>query len=384
MEAERRNTRQPGRPPPAARRRLPPGTHVPPRHSRGLEVRSRCRYRPTPHETPTGWGPLSDDTRSRAEARVGFALALGAGILWGTSGPFNVGLFRNGVDPWSAAVLRPLVGTLLLLPILLVDRRRRVAAAGGRAGSRGWAGTGRASLVAAVVGGVPLALFQVAYARSTDALGVPATVALLYLSPALILALQGPLFGERPSRAQVGMAAISVSGVWMVVLGTGIGATAPRGPGVLWGLLTGATFGSYVLFGRWMSPAMGAVPTLTWSTAGAGGMLLLANGVLQRPLALPDSAFAWFLLVGLAAATLPAASLLFFAALSRIDPGRASVGATVEPLVGTLLAVLLLGQGVGTWGWLGMAVLIAGVSGTSLLTPSAGGSPPRLPPPPGS
>lgn len=289
-----------------------------------------------------------------------------------------MGLFRNGVDPWSAAVLRPLVGTLLLLPLLLLDRRGTVQRPGRSRKAY------RAPLLAALVGGLPLALFQVAYARSTDALGVPATVALLYLSPALILALQGPLFGERPSRAQVGMAAVSVAGVWMVVLGTGIGATAPRGVGVLWGLLTGASFGSYVLFGRWMSPGMGAVPTLTWSTAGAGALLLLANGVLQRPLALPGSTLAWILLVGLAAATLPAASLLFFSALSRIDPGRASVGATVEPLVGTLLAVLLLGQGVGGWGWIGMTVLVSGVAGTAILTPSAAGSPPPHPPPPGS
>lgn len=289
-----------------------------------------------------------------------------------------MGLFRNGVDPWSAAVLRPLVGTLLLLPLLLMDRRGTAHHPARRGNAR------RAAILAALVGGLPLALFQVAYARSTDALGVPATVALLYLSPALILALQGPLFGERPSRPQVGMAAISVAGVWMVVLGTGIGAPEPRDAGVLWGLLTGASFGSYVLFGRWMSPRMGAVPTLTWSTAGAGALLLLANGVLQRPLALPGSTLAWILLVGLAAATLPAASLLFFAALSRIDPGRASVGATVEPLVGTLLAVLLLGQTVGGWGWIGMTVLISGVAGTALLTPSGAGSPPPHPPPPGS
>jgi drug/metabolite transporter (DMT)-like permease len=289
-----------------------------------------------------------------------------------------VGLFRNGVDPWSAAVLRPLVGTVLLIPLLLAHARAAHRQPARRDRS------GRAVLLAALVGGAPLGLFQVAYARSTDALGVPATVALLYLSPALILALQGPLFGDRPSRSQVGMAAVSVAGVWMVVLGTGIGAVAPRGAGVLWGLLTGASFGAYVLFGRWMTPRMGAVPTLTWSTAGAGALLLATNGLLQRPLTVPASGVAWLLLVGLAVATLPAASLLFFAALSRIDPGRASVGATVEPLVGTLLAVALLGQEVGGWGWIGMTVLIAGVVGTSLLTPVGAGSPPLHPPPRGS
>lgn len=285
-----------------------------------------------------------------------------------------MGLFRNGVDPWSAAVLRPLVGTVLLLPIYLAMRRRHA----GRGGRR------LDILQGALLGGVPLALFQVAYARSTDLLGVPATVALLYLSPALVLAAQGPLFGDRPTRTQVAMAALSVAGVWMVVLGSGGADAVLPGSGVGWGLLTGASFGSYVLFGRWMSPRAGAVPTLTWSTVGAGALLGAAALIVGQPVALPPSPLAWLLLVGLATATLPAASLLFFAALGRIDAGRAAVGATVEPLVGTLLAVLLLGQVVGIGGWAGMAVLLAGVAGTSLLSPGGERSPPRHPLPGGS
>lgn len=316
----------------------------------------------------------SAEARRRAGTRTGFLLAVGAGVLWGTAGPFNVGLFRNGVDPWSAAVLRPLVGTVLLIPILAWARGR-----GAAGGSRL-----RRALLAAAVGGVPLAVFQVAYARSTDAMGVPATVALLYLSPALVLAVQGPLFGDRPTLRQLGMAALSVLGVWTVVLGGGGGGNPLGESGIGWGLLTGASFGSYVLFGRWMSPRAGAVPTLTWSTAGAGLLLLLAAAAMDLPVATPPSSLAWILLTGLAVATLPAASLLFFAALSRIDAGRASVGATVEPLVGTLLAVWLLGQEMGGAGWAGMGLLLAGVAGTALLSPGAGGSPPRLPPRPDS
>jgi len=40
----------------------------------------------------------------------------------------------------------------------------------------------------------------------------------------------------------------------------------------------------------------------------------------------------------------------------------------VEPLVGTILAGIFLGQSLGPPGWLGMGLLVAGVAGTSLLT----------------
>jgi len=288
-----------------------------------------------------------------------------AGVLWGTSGPLNVALFRTGTDPWSAGVLRPLLGALFLVPLLLVVRGRGAGTPSRGPGGRSrWAGP----LGAALVGGIPFAVFQVAYTLSTDRVGVPATVALLYLSPALILALQGPLFGERPSRAQVGVASVSVAGVWLVVLGRGDSQGVTLGPDLAWGVLTGVSFAAYILFGRWTAPQIGSVAALTWSTLGAAALLLTAALVTGRPPALPNSPAAWGILAILSVATIPLASILFFGALIRIDPGRATVGATVEPLVGTILAGIFLGQSLGPPGWLGMGLLVAGVAGTSLLT----------------
>lgn len=260
-------------------------------------------------------------------------------------------------------MLRPLVGALFLVPFLWAAARRP---RGSRAPSRDrspWVGP----LGAAVVGGIPFALFQVVYALSTDRVGVPATVALLYLSPALILAVQGPLFGERPTRAQVAVASLSVAGVWLVVLGGGGALPVGRPGDLVWGGLTGLSFAAYILFGRWMAPRIGSLGALTWSTVGAGTLLLGAAMLTGRPPTLPGTLQGWGILVVLAAATIPLASILFFGALVRIDPGRASVGATVEPLVGTLLAGLFLGQTLGPAGWLGMGLLVAGVAGTSLI-----------------
>lgn len=267
-------------------------------------------------------------------------------------------------------MLRPLVGVLFLLPFLWAARRRSRQRRGSTSSSSRspWVGP----LGAALVGGLPFAVFQVVYALSTDRVGVPATVALLYLSPAVILAVQGPLFGERPSRAQVAVAALSVTGVWLVVLGGGGALPVGRPEELVWGLLTGASFAAYILFGRWMAPQMGSVAALTWSTLGAAGILLTATLILGRPPALPATAAAWGILVVLSAATIPLASILFFGALTRIDPGKASVGATVEPLVGTVLAGIFLGQTLGAPGWLGMGLLVAGVAGTSMIRTGEG------------
>ncbi len=58
-----------------------------------------------------------------------------------------------------------------------------------------------------------------------------------------------------------------------------------------------------------------------------------------------------------------AANFFFFAAVKRIDAAPTAVAASVEPLVGALLALLLFGQQLLWFGWLGLALVVAGVGG---------------------
>ena len=60
--------------------------------------------------TPEGAGLI--DARDRLR---GYVEAVGAASLWGSSGIFAVALFQRGVPPESVALLRPLIGALILL-----------------------------------------------------------------------------------------------------------------------------------------------------------------------------------------------------------------------------------------------------------------------------
>jgi len=57
-----------------------------------------------------------------------------------------------------------------------------------------------------------------------------------------------------------------------------------------------------------------------------------------------------------------AANFLFFAAVQRIEAAPAAVAATIEPVVGTLLALLLFNQRLSGLGWLGLALVVGGVA----------------------
>jgi DME family drug/metabolite transporter len=60
------------------------------------------------------------------------------------------------------------------------------------------------------------------------------------------------------------------------------------------------------------------------------------------------------------------AQFLFFDALGRIEASGASVATAVEPAVAAVLATLLLNQGLSYLGWVGVAMIVAGVAGVGL------------------
>lgn len=285
---------------------------------------------------------------------LGYAEAVGAAALWGSSGIFAVNLFRLGVPPESLALLRPLVGGALLLAIVAA---RNV---------RGLAIDARGLLVLGLGGGVAIGVFQIAYQLSTDAVGVPSTVALLYLAPAVVAAASGPLLGEWPDRTRIALLVVTLSGVWLSVLGADVVVATFGNSGVMWGVLAGVAYGTYTLFGRFAAPRYGSVRTVVYSTLGSVVFLALAVPTMSGPVVWPGSGRAWLLLLSFGLLTIAAAHFLFFDALSRIEASRASIATAIEPVVATVLATLLLQQGLSAFGWAGIALVSVGVAGVGL------------------
>jgi len=271
-----------------------------------------------------------------------------AACLWGTSGIFSVRLFELGVSPETVALGRPLAGLAGLFVGFGLARRPLAASL-------------RDAALLAGGGGAFVALFQIAYQLSTEAVGVPATVALLYLAPALVAAGAGPLLGEWPTRSRVGLVLLTLCGVWATVAGAIVHDSPGRLVGLVWGALTGVSYAGYTLFGRWATPRFGAERTVFYSTAGACVALVATLPWMTSSVASPEGASAWLLLVAFGALTVGVAQLLFFDALGRVEATGASVMTAAEPAVATVLASLLLSQGLSPLGWAGVMMIVVGV-----------------------
>jgi len=285
---------------------------------------------------------------------LGYGEALAAAALWGSSGIFATQLFRMGVPPESVALLRPIVGALFLLGYLAAVDRSTLPI------------DRRGLLVLGLGGGAAIGLFQIAYQLSTDAVGVPTTVALLYLAPAIVAAASGPLLGEWPTPARVGLVALTLVGVWLTVLGAEDVVATFGTTGLVWGVLAGAAYAAYTLFGRYAAPRFGARRTVLHSTVGSCAILAVAVPVSSGPVILPATPTAWLLLALFGLLTIAVAHLLFFDALARVEASRVSIAASIEPVVATLLATLILSQGLAPMGWTGIALVVAGVAGVGV------------------
>jgi DME family drug/metabolite transporter len=254
----------------------------------------------------------------------------------------------------SIGFWRVLIGTIALVLWGFLFRRELF-----RADARGW-------LLVGLGGGALVALFEIAYQFAIAGVGVAGAAALLYTAPVIVAVLARVILKEALTPLRVALALIVMAGVALTVTGgSNAGAEAARtgiAAGIAGGLLSALSYAFTTLMARYAVPRYGVVQVLFLEALGGVLITGLALSVWGRPPALPPSAAAWRGLLGLAAGSVLAANFLFFAAVKRIEAAPAAVAATIEPVVGALLAFLLFSQHLTTLGVIGLLMVVAGVA----------------------
>lgn len=284
---------------------------------------------------------------------MGYACALGAGSIWGTTGPFSTLLYAQGATLTGIGFWRLVLGIAAILAFGLshpdlfkVDRR-------------GW-------LLVGLGGGALVALFEIAYQFAISGTGVAGAAALLYTAPVLVALLAKPLLGEPLTPLRISLAVVVMAGAVFAVLGgsrAGVAIPTTLRAGVLGGSLAALSYVGTTLLARYAVPQYGPMKVLFLEVLGGIvilGVVLVAAG---RPPFPPPTAGAWIYTTLLAAGTVVLANVLFFNAAKRIDAAPTAVAATIEPVVGALLAIALFGQRLTAIGVLGLLMVVGGVAG---------------------
>jgi drug/metabolite transporter (DMT)-like permease len=132
---------------------------------------------------------------------------------------------------------------------------------------------------------------------------------------------------------------------------------------VLCGVLTAASFAGTTILARWAVPRYGSTRVLFYEIAGGTVILAVLLPLFGRTPHPPATMAGWIYIAALGIGAVLAANFFFFAAVKRIDAAPTAVAASIEPFVGAMLALLLFNQQLYWFGWLGLAMVVAGVAG---------------------
>jgi drug/metabolite transporter (DMT)-like permease len=180
---------------------------------------------------------------------------------------------------------------------------------------------------------------------------------LLYTYPAIV-ALMSAVLGEKlPLRAWMALG-LTLVGVVLTVpdLSTGLSGDLL---GVLLCLGNAASYAVYlILSARWMKGRAGPVAS-SWTITGS--LIPLAALALVRPLSAPPVATSWLVLLGLAVISTVIPIIAMHSGVQRLGAARASIVATLEPLLVIILAVVLLGEQIAPVQLFGGALILISV-----------------------
>ncbi len=266
-----------------------------------------------------------------------------SGLLWGTGGLTGSLLGRvGGLSAIAVAACRLTAGGVLIVAFLTVTGRRWPA------GRAAW---GRITVI-----GLLAAFYQSCYFTAVSLTSVPlATLVTIGAAPVMVLAADR-VSGRRPGRGALVRTGLAVTGLGLLLgLPSGFPETAVLASAGM-AALAAAGFAAVTLTGSRPVPGLDDLTVTGFGFTGGGLLLMplaqLAGGVGFRP-----GLAAIGLLVALGTGPTAVAYTLYFRGLRSVPAGTAAVLALLEPLVGSILAALLLGERLSAAGIAGAAII---------------------------
>ena len=272
-----------------------------------------------------------------------------SGCLWGTMGFFRRRMGDMGLSSLDIVMLRCGISALLFaITILFSDPasiRIRLQDV--------WCfiGSGLCSLL----------FFSACYFQAMTVMSLSAAAILLYTAPCFVMLLSAILFREKITGEKLLAMVLAFAGCCLVsgIVGSDMRITFA---GFLYGLGSGIGYALYSVFGKLAMARGYRSNTINfWScllaAAGAG----IGWGFRQPLSVLGASPGNCIFTVAAAIVTTYLPYLLYTYGLSGIEAGRASVMASVEPVVATIVGLLVFGEKLTGWSVLGIVLVLAAV-----------------------
>jgi DME family drug/metabolite transporter len=271
-------------------------------------------------------------------------LVVVAAMLWGTTGTAQA-LGPDGTTPLGVGTLRIAVGALALVAIA----RGRVTGPMARAVPAGL-----------VLGAAGVAVYQVSFFAATSRSGVAlGTVLAIGSGPVFAGLLDTVRTRHRPDAVWLAATALAVTGGALLVAG-GQGDARADVLGITYALTAGLSYACYSLGAKNLVSAGWPSATAMAAMFGLGALVLLPLLAFE-PLAWVGTLGGVVMLVHLGVVTVALAYLLYGRALHWLPVSTVVTLSLAEPVTAALLGVAVLDEHLPPVGWLGAALVLAGL-----------------------
>lgn len=282
-----------------------------------------------------------------SQAPAGLVAIALAAALWALGAVVAASLFDDGVRPLELAEARSVVAALGLA-LIPGSWRSPVDKPSQRV---------RRSLV---ILGVCIGLVNAVYYVAIDRLPVAVALVLQYTAPAMVVVYTAARLRRRPGNEVVVAVLLALAGVALAsgALGSDLGSV--DGLGLAMAVASAVLFASYTLVGENVTRTYGPLGAMFRAFTIAGALWIswqIFNGFPQELFDLAN--LPRVILIGLGATLAP--FLLYLWGVEKVKAERAAIAATLEPVLGAVVAWILLDQSLETTQMVGGALVIAAV-----------------------
>lgn len=274
---------------------------------------------------------------------------LAAGCLWGFMGLFRRYMGEAGFSSSNIIVLRCGIAALCFGVTLLFTGREQF-----RIKLRDiWCFLGS--------GIVSLLFFTFCYFQAMNYMSLSAAAILLYTAPAIVTLFSAALFRERLTATKLAAVVLAFFGC-ALVSGLGSGDMALSTLGILYGLGAGFGYAMYSIFARYALERGYSSNTINFYScllASIGAALIWGlDGVFG---AMTASAGNLALAAGTGVLTCFLPYLLYTYGLTGMETGRASIMASVEPVVATIVGAVVFHESMSALSYAGVVLVLSAV-----------------------
>ena len=277
---------------------------------------------------------------------TGYIFIISAATAWGLIGIFSSLAFSQGLQPMEIAFWRAVLtwfcfgGQAVLMKQTRLDKKDLP--------------------LMVVFGCLGIALFYISYQYAVKTGGAALASVLLYTAPAWVVICSFFIFREKLTVLKAAAVVLVITGVFLISKSGG-NAKDTDAAGLLAivsGLASGFCYSLYYTIGKYFSGKYTSANLFLWVLPiGAASILPFVEFAHKTQAA-------WTALICVSVFSTFLANICYYRGLKHLEAGKASIVATIEPVVAAVTAYVFLGEYFTLTGYMGAGLIIIAVIAT--------------------